>query len=79
MTPEEVAIAMLDLLEKDECQAGRIKGGCILEIGKEQVRFVSEFNDPGPSGAGHSVSGIRKATDQVLASLGEEGWGRLKH
>jgi 3-hydroxybutyrate dehydrogenase len=77
-TPEEVAIAMLDLVEKDECQAGRIQGGCILEVGKDQVRLVSEVNDPGPSGAGHSVSGLGKAVDEVLVSLGEDGWGKTR-
>jgi 3-hydroxybutyrate dehydrogenase len=79
VTPEEVAVAMLDLVEKDECQAGRIEGGCILEVGKDQLRFVNEFNDPGPSGAGHSVSGMGNATDKVLASLREEGWGKSGH
>lgn len=77
-TPEEVALAMLDLVEKDECAAGKIEGGSILEVGKNQVRLVSERNDPGPSGAGHSVSGNGRAAEEMLNSLMEEGWGKAK-
>jgi 3-hydroxybutyrate dehydrogenase len=68
---------MLDLVEKDECAAGKIGGGSILEVGKQQVRLVSERNDPGPSGPGHSVSGNEKAAEEVFESLGQ-GWGRVK-
>jgi 3-hydroxybutyrate dehydrogenase len=69
---------MLDLVEKDECSAGKIEGGSILEVGKEQVRLVSERNDPGPSGPGHSVTGNARAADEVFETLKEDGWGRSK-
>ena len=76
-TPEEVALAMLDLVEKDECVAGRIEGGSILEVGKEQVRLVRERMDPGPSGAGHSVSGNERAAEEAFELLKVEGWGKV--
>lgn len=73
-TPEEVALAMLDLVEKDECEAGKIEGGCILEVGKDQVRLVSERNDPGPSGPGHTVRGNDQAAEEIFETV-REGWG----
>ena len=77
-TPEEVALAMLDLVEKDECVAGKIEGGSILEVGKDQVRLVTERNDPGPSGPGHSVTGNARAAEEAFENLREEGWGKSK-
>jgi 3-hydroxybutyrate dehydrogenase len=67
---------MLDLIEKDECAAGKIAGGTILEVGKDQTRLVAELNDPGPSGPGHTAKGIPQATRTILDSLAVEGWGR---
>lgn len=75
-TPEEVAVAMLDLVEKDECAAGKIEGGSILEVGKNQVRLVSERNDPGPSGPGNTVSGNDRAAEDIFENLRDEGLGR---
>jgi NAD(P)-dependent dehydrogenase (short-subunit alcohol dehydrogenase family) len=43
VTPDECAQAMLSCAEDD-----KIKGGSILEIGKNQTRLVGIVNDPGP-------------------------------
>ncbi|KIN06255.1 hypothetical protein OIDMADRAFT_190292 [Oidiodendron maius Zn] len=74
-TPEEVALAMLDLIEKDECAAGKITGGTILEVGKDQTRLVAEVNDPGPSGRGHTARGIPKVAEGILDAMAVDGWG----
>lgn len=64
VTPEEVAEVMLDLIEKDE-----YVGGTVLEVGKNQVRRVEELNDPGPAGAGHTVSAIGGGEEEVWSRL----------
>lgn len=76
-TPEEVALAMLDLIEKNECAAGPIVGGTVLEVGKDQTRLVQPLNDPGPSGAGHTVHGNAKAADEIITSELKPGWGKV--
>jgi 3-hydroxybutyrate dehydrogenase len=70
---------MLDLIEKDVCTAGKIAGGTILEVGKDQTRLVAEVNDPGPSGPGHTARGIPKAIEGILDSMAVEGWGKPKN
>ncbi|OBT75969.1 hypothetical protein VF21_05742 [Pseudogymnoascus sp. 05NY08] len=65
-TPEEVAQVMLDLVERDE-----YVGGTVLEVGKGQVRRVEAFNDPGPSGSGHTVSNVDNLESEIYASLRE--------
>lgn len=70
-TPEEVAEAMLRCLEDPE-----LGGGTILEVGAKQTRVVQQFNDPGPSGAGHTVSKLEKSYEEVYGWLGQEGWGK---
>jgi 3-hydroxybutyrate dehydrogenase len=77
-TPEEVAVAMLDLVEKDECTAGKIGGGTVLEVGKNQVRLVTERNDPGPSGPGHTSSGQKIHAEEIFATIRKTGWGKSK-
>jgi len=74
-TPEEVALAMLDLVEKTECPAGTIKGGSILEVGKAQQRMVFERNDPGPLGSGHTVTGNERAMEDIFETELKKGWG----
>jgi len=64
-TPEEVAKAMLDLVQKPE-----FVGGTILEVGKDQRRKVEPFNDPGPKGSGNTVSNSEKEKEEI--------WKRLK-
>ncbi|KAF2646430.1 NAD(P)-binding protein [Massarina eburnea CBS 473.64] len=72
-TPEEVAEAMLRLLEEAE-----LGGGTILEVGAKQTRVVDAFNDPGPSGAGHVVSNLQQSYEEVYGWLAQDGWGKTK-
>ncbi|UPX09358.1 uncharacterized protein EKO05_0000048 [Ascochyta rabiei] len=72
-TPEEVAEAMLRCLV-DEA----LPGGSILEVGKEQTRKVEALNDPGPSGAGHTVSHLEGKYEEVYGLLERRGWGKSK-
>ncbi|KAF1951308.1 NAD(P)-binding protein [Byssothecium circinans] len=72
-TPEEVAEAMLRLLEEPE-----LGGGNILEVGAKQTRIVEALNDPGPSGAGHTVSNLVQSYDEVYGWLKQDGWGKIK-
>jgi len=74
-TPEEVALAMLDLVEKTECSAGKIEGGSILEVGKDRQRLVFERNDPGPIGPGLTVTGNVKAMEDIFETELKSGWG----
>lgn len=60
---------MLELVEKDEGAAGKIAGGTVLEVGSNQTRLVTERNDPGPSGAGHTVEGSKDAMGGVLDAI----------
>ncbi|KAL9086816.1 MAG: hypothetical protein Q9165_006963 [Trypethelium subeluteriae] len=72
-TAEEVAQAMLRLLEDDT-----MVGGTILEVGHNQTRLVQALNDPGPSGSGHTVSGMMNGYKEVFEWLGQEGWGKIR-
>ena len=47
--PEEVAMVMLELVQRED-----YVGGTIVEVG-ERVRTVEAFGDPGPYGAGNGV------------------------
>jgi 3-hydroxybutyrate dehydrogenase len=69
-TPEEVAEAMLALSEDED-----MIGGTVLEVGRKQTRRVPLFNNPGPSGAGHTASGMPLAVEEVFGTLEKEGWG----
>ncbi|KAF2264230.1 NAD(P)-binding protein [Lojkania enalia] len=70
-TAEEVAEAMVRCLEDPE-----LGGGTIVEVGAKQTRKVSQLNDPGPSGPGHTVSRLRDNYEEVFRWLAEEGWGQ---
>jgi NAD(P)-dependent dehydrogenase (short-subunit alcohol dehydrogenase family) len=70
-TPEEVAEAMLRCLEDPA-----LGGGTILEVGAGQTRVVGQFNDPGPSGAGHTVSKLEASYEEVYGWLAQDGWGK---
>lgn len=73
-TPEEVAQAMLDMV-----QDAALPGGMILEVGKEHRREVPLYNNPGPQrGQGTVASGVKGAYTEVHGWLGEEGWGKVK-
>ncbi|KAF5240319.1 hypothetical protein FANTH_9579 [Fusarium anthophilum] len=65
--PEDVALAMISLVEKDE-----YVGGTVLEVGKGQTREVHVLNDVGPSGSGHTVSGLGKGIDEVWGILSQK-------
>ena len=69
VTPQSVALAMLDLIEKDQCEAGKINGGTVLEVGKDRLRLVHERNDPGPSGPGTTVPGHDQAVAEIFETL----------
>ncbi|GAB7355208.1 hypothetical protein MBLNU459_g5762t1 [Dothideomycetes sp. NU459] len=73
VAPEEVAQAMLDLVED-----GDLPGGTILEIGKNSRRVVPQFNNPGPKGSGLNAGGLSVASAEVQGWLDEEEWGRAK-
>ncbi|KAI4635554.1 uncharacterized protein J4E87_000506 [Alternaria ethzedia] len=70
-TPEEVAVAMLRCLEETD-----LGGGTILEVGAKQTRLVEAYNDPGPSGAGHTVSNLEEQYKEVYGWLNQDGWGK---
>lgn len=61
-TTEEVASAMLELVEKDE-----FVGGTVLEVAKGRTRRVELFNDPGPMEVKEGSSTIEKG--QVVAQV----------
>ncbi|KAJ9616912.1 hypothetical protein H2200_000632 [Cladophialophora chaetospira] len=69
VTPEEVADAMVELVEKDE-----YVGGTILEVGHGQTRVVPLLNNPGPSGSGHTISGFGDAIDDVWQMMAGGNW-----
>jgi 3-hydroxybutyrate dehydrogenase len=59
VTPEFVAGAMVELVEKDENV-----GGTVLEVTKDNLRRVEEFNDPGPpNGDGGAALSPAEATE----------------
>ncbi|KAA8900552.1 NAD-dependent 15-hydroxyprostaglandin dehydrogenase [Sphaerosporella brunnea] len=69
-TPEEVAVAMLRLIEEEG-----MKGGTLLEVGKDQTRIVEMYNDPGPpfeKGKGHRLSKAKLLDDQAVELLIKE-------
>lgn len=69
VTPEEVADAMVELVEDKE-----YVGGTILEVGHGQRRVVPQFNNPGPSGAGHAVSNVADTIGDVWGMLKGKAW-----
>jgi hypothetical protein len=69
VTPEEVADAMIELVENKE-----YVGGTILEVGHEHRRVVPQFNNPGPSGAGQTVSNVGVTIDDVWDRLKGKAW-----
>ncbi|KXJ87218.1 putative short chain dehydrogenase/ reductase [Microdochium bolleyi] len=70
VTAEYVAEVMLQLV-----QDPKHVGGTVLEVGKDQVRNVEVFNDPGPSGAGHTVSQAGQGYVETWGRLSQPGWG----
>jgi len=67
VTTEEVASAMLDLVEKEE-----FVGGTVLEIEKGQTRKVGIVNDPGPK---IEAKGLVQAAENVFGLI-EDDFGK---
>jgi 3-hydroxybutyrate dehydrogenase len=63
VTPENVALVMLDLVEKEEHV-----GGTTLEVG-EKVRKVETFNDGGPASVGNAVKNDPGYEQDMWASM----------
>ncbi|KMU74799.1 hypothetical protein CIHG_01115 [Coccidioides immitis H538.4] len=87
VTPEDVALVMLALIERDQISESilaepkgegvmiPIKGGTILEVSKS-VRKVSSFNDPGPLGRPGNSMGDHRAAEEGFLELVQSGsWG----
>lgn len=53
-----------------------VQGGMILEVAKEKIRLVEQFNDPGPSGEGNTLGNIGLAFEEIFERLERGGWGR---
>jgi len=73
VAPEEVAEVMLRVVQEKE-----YVGGTVVEVGKSQTRKVTVRNDPGPSGAGHTVENIAQGYREVWGWLAQDGWGQTK-
>ena len=52
----------------------RVQGGMVVEVAKGTRRVVEQFNDPGPSGEGNTVSGMGIAEEEIFGAL-KDGWG----
>lgn len=87
VTPEYVADTMVNLIEEEEIKVStqtgdargrtrlaKVEGGMIIEVAKGKRRVVEQYNDPGPSGEGNTVSGMGKAEDDIWSML-KAGWG----
>jgi NAD(P)-dependent dehydrogenase (short-subunit alcohol dehydrogenase family) len=74
ITPDQVAVAMLQCAEDHE-----LVGGTILEVGKDETRIVQTWNDPGPDRdptKGLVPRNFRKAYDMVWTWLHDKSiWG----
>lgn len=66
VTTKQVVETIIDLItNKDHV------GGTILEVGADRVRPVTELNDPGPDGKGHTVQGLGTAFASVYDQIGK--------
>lgn len=70
VSAEQVAKVMLDLI-----QSAEHVGGTILEVGVDRVRSITELNDPGPEGRGHTVQGLGAAFGEVYGLI-EQNFGK---
>ena len=83
VTPEFTADVMTSLVEQDTIEALTkegiqrvpVEGGLILEVGKQKIRVVEQFNDPGPSGAGNTVGNLKERDEEVFEMLQSGRWG----
>ncbi|KAL8948441.1 MAG: hypothetical protein Q9222_005375 [Ikaeria aurantiellina] len=65
--------------EKEGKKMVKVEGGLILEVAKDRVRKVEQFNDEGPRGArGNTVSNIGMVDREILEMLGSGKCGEAK-
>ncbi|KAM3514819.1 hypothetical protein MY11210_001543 [Beauveria gryllotalpidicola] len=72
VTPQEVAEAMLSLVESEEHA-----GGTILEVGAAYTRTVSVWDDPGPTQAprqGTTLSKMKNVEENIVKTLKDGTW-----
>lgn len=70
VTTEQVADVMIDIITNPQHV-----GGTVLEIGAENVRAVHTLNDPGPQGAGFTLTKIAQGFNDVFPLL-EKNFGK---
>jgi 3-hydroxybutyrate dehydrogenase len=74
VTPQEVASAMVDLVEKEE-----FVGGTVLEIGAGgKRRRVETTGDPGPTGEGHTLAKMADGYGDAFGLLARNFGGEAK-
>lgn len=77
--PEEVALAMLELVESTHEREEERGAGVVLEVGKGRWRVVGRLGDEGPGGGeGTTAAKMEVAVKEVWDWLGVEGWGKGK-
>jgi 3-hydroxybutyrate dehydrogenase len=90
VTPEQVALAMLALVEHDSISTTpggsthaedgdakiAIKGGIILEVTSREVREVPLFNNAGPAGKPGAIVSRREVLQEETVGLLKPGWGK---
>ncbi|KAM3429575.1 hypothetical protein NHJ13734_008117 [Beauveria thailandica] len=72
ITPQEVAEAMLSLVESEDHA-----GGTVLEVGVAYTRTVSVWNDPGPTQELHkgtTLSGMENVAVNIAKTLQDGTW-----
>ena len=70
VTVDKVVDVMIDLITKPD-----LVGGTVLEVGVDAVRPVSELNDPGPNGRGHTVAKVADGYASVYGQI-EQNFGK---
>ncbi|KAH8713322.1 15-hydroxyprostaglandin dehydrogenase [NAD(+)] [Beauveria bassiana] len=72
ISPQEVAEAMLSLVESED-----YPGGTVLEVGVAYTRTVSVYNDPGPTQElrqGTTLSGMKNIAETIAKTLQDGTW-----
>lgn len=62
--PEEVAEAMLKLIESPE-----FPGGSVIEVTKGATRVLEVYGDKGPKGKGTSLSKGKEEIEKLMAEI----------
>jgi len=60
---------------REGTKAVEVKGGMIVEVANGKTRVVEQFNDPGPSGEGNTLSNIGVAYEEIFVRLECGVWG----